>query len=451
MSAPSTATAPRQRLSLKNVNDYGGSTRSLETERISMKNVNNHGGSTRSLISTSKRNARVKRTLSRQKKGTASSGYSFTNAIVESLADAAQAFLYPESNNKENTRGKNVVNTSAETVEMSDEAYYDEEEDTSLISDGRSLDTRTPPPNLIGTSAMAPSEVKRPIPVSSPRSGFDPVFPSSFGESPIARMRAPPPKQAPESPVLSNDEQSRYSEHLIANKHRKWRRQIQKHKILLQKQDDDIASLLTTCAPIEGKRSPLNKGQEPVHILAQLMRAPCAHVNDVMEGCDEGAISSDEEEEDLDDSLIDDDDDDDSTNYGTSVTGAESGYTDDRESEFTGATESTDFSSRHRALSPSSKASSGTTSIKSVLKASSFGSSSVRTHTPTIEEMERSKNKDKNFIETFMEVSAVTCFVLILWPVFMTVSHYHTFRTTATYAGRHITYLAWSRGRYCCF
>eukprot|EP00544_Gedaniella_sp_CCMP2646_P011698 CAMPEP_0202480194 /NCGR_PEP_ID=MMETSP1361-20130828/283_1 /ASSEMBLY_ACC=CAM_ASM_000849 /TAXON_ID=210615 /ORGANISM="Staurosira complex sp., Strain CCMP2646" /LENGTH=579 /DNA_ID=CAMNT_0049107609 /DNA_START=109 /DNA_END=1848 /DNA_ORIENTATION=- len=386
---------------------------------MSFKNTN-QGGSSQSLGSSSLRRSRVKRAVKRQE-----DPLSFTGVyLIDSLADVAKAFLYPETNNKENSRNNKdgKVDSSMETAELTfDDSYYDEEEETfttmSSTTTGRSLETRTPPPNL---GAVPPSSsVKRPIPLSSPSSSFDPVFPSSsFGEShhqpsPIARMRAPVPEPTPPQEP-SYDEQSRYSENFVADKHRKWRRQIKlQNKRLASKQDDD-ASLLTTCAPPEKERNVSKKSgkekrrQEPVRMLAQLMRAPCANVDDAIADCHEFAVSSDEEDDDdiRNNSLLYDEDDEDSTHYDTSVT--ESEGTDERRSDFTGGTESTVSSARRQ--SPASAASSartpssapGNPPLRGVLKASSFGNSSVQTSSSAATSHEKSTG-DQNFIKTFIE------------------------------------------------
>lgn len=398
-------------------------------------------------LESSSRQRRVKRTIQRQRRrreaeqAASSSGFSFTNAIVSSLADVAQAFLYPEKSHDNNCGKRHALNSSSETMELSS---YDDDTMDSLDTDStdRSLDTRTPPPALAKSASFDPSAVKRPIPIASPASSFDPVFPSSFGPAeggaPIARMRAPPSpdeQQQERAPPLSVDEQSRYSENLMADKHRKWRRQIKLQKKRLQKREEDDTSLLTTCGPLEergGKHANSKRGQAPVDILAQLIRAPCADVEDVVTGGWEGraASSDDDEINDKNNSLIDDSDDE-STNYDTSVTGDESepgvdrqsdftserqsdftserqsDFTSERQSDFSGESEYTDASSVSRRLSsPKTVSSSGSTrtgsSIRGVLKASSFGSipsSAAR------EAEEQARNKDKNFIKAFIEVS----------------------------------------------
>lgn len=403
------------RTSLKHQNQ-GGNLHGLGSSKEKL--VSNTRG-----LDSSKRRSRVKRTIRRQQRD--SSGYSFTDALVESLADVAQAFLYPAENPHNN---KDNANTTTETVEMSgsDEVHssQDEEEDSSddsiasSTTERRGLDTRTPPPNLVGSPAsFEPSSVKRPIPVvSSPRSGFEPVFPSSFGMNqppPIARMRAPPPESAPESSILSNDD--RYGDSFVADKHRKWRRQIKAQKKRLEGQEQDDTSLLTTCGPCEGKSSKSkeksSKGQEPVAILAQLIRAPCADVEDVVTGCEEEISVIDEvvqeEEELLDNSLIDQSDDDESTNYGTSVASGESEYSDERQSDFTDERESDVTSgTEHTEASSSHVSSSGSTpALRGVLKASSFGSSSVKSQTLIPTEEEEDQSKSKNFIKSFIQVS----------------------------------------------
>ena len=419
-------------------NAGGGNSRGAAQEgsdkRASFQN-SKQGGSARSLGSSSERSSRVKRTIRKQQDSVSVSG-----GWIDTLTGAAQAFLYPETNNKENNRSnKNTkVDESGETAENSDDTYYDDEEETftSMASTTRSLDTRTPPPNL---GAMAPSSsVKRPIPVASPNSSFDPVFPSSsFGEShhqpsPIARMRAPVQEQAPQQ-ESSYDEQSRYSENFVADKHRKWRRQIKLQKKRLASKHDDDASLLTTCAPpstdqernklkSKSRREKRRQEQEPARMLAQLMRVPCASVDDVMADCHDGSVSSSDEEDDdiRNNSLTYDDDDDDSTHYDTSVT--ESEGTDERRSDFTGGTESTMSSSRRQ--SPSSAASSARTSssvapgnapLRGVLKASSFGNSSVQTSSSAALSHEKTAQPgDQNFIQTFIEVRFKICFNTVI-------------------------------------
>jgi len=144
-------------------------------------------------------------------------------------------------------------------------------------------------------------------------------------------------------------------------------------------------------------------------------------VKDVVTGCEEEISVIDEvvqeEEELLDNSLIDQSDDDESTNYGTSVASGESEYSDERQSDFTDERESDVTSgTEHTEASSSHVSSSGSTpALRGVLKASSFGSSSVKassfgsssvksqTLIPTEEEEDQSKSK--NFIKSFIQVS----------------------------------------------
>ena len=466
--------------------------RVLPDDRLSIKHV----GSNASSASSKRRSARVKRTIRRQR-GASTPDSSFTDSLVSALANVAQAFLYPEGTLQKENRSKNAVNTSTSTADMSDEAHdssvvhCDEEEtfessyaNTTLL-EGRSLDTRTPPPTLVGSEAAAfvSSSVKRPIPVSSPRSSFDPVFPKETfrhvsPSAPIARMRAPPPQeteppqQQQASGIGTNDDQSRYSENFVADKHRKWRRQIKLQQKRLQQQqqklqqqrrreEDDDASLLTTCGHLEGRRSKSkssggggggHRRREPVDILAALIRAPCAKMEDAMVACEEGAVSSDEEQDEENSLLGDDDDDDDSTYYGPTeytcdqhsdftrqseythadrqsdftgtsdymddhhcdYTGGTSEFTDDRHSDFAGGSQYSDASSaRLNAIkTPSSFGSRTSTQTHSF----SPSSSSMLTGTPSPPSRgfeEKPKNTDKNFIKAFVAVGVSK--VLLGW------------------------------------